>query len=79
MQVASQDDWVSSKVIVSRIYGEDVKDNSHRYFKEKIASKPDFPRAADFGGTKVWNWGEISDHLKKERDSQKAGRPRVNG
>lgn len=78
MQLKSDDDWITSKVIVRRIYGDSVKDNSHRYFQEKIASKPDFPRPSDFGGTKVWNWGEISDYLKRKRDTQKVGRPREN-
>ena len=72
----SQDDWVTSQTIVKRIYGDNVRERSHDNFRAKIASKPDFPKSSKFGGTEVWNWGEISDYLRKQREVQKVGRPR---
>lgn len=68
MSINSKDDWITAKVIVSRINGGNVKDNSDRYFMQHIASQPDFPKPSRFGRTKVWNWGEVSNYLKRKRE-----------
>lgn len=65
--IASKDDWVTAEVIVSRIKGNSVKDNSHKYFRENIACQPNFPKPSKFGKTQVWNWGEVSEYFFRIR------------
>lgn len=72
----SYDDWITAKELVRRIHGEDTSENADRYFKQHIASKPNFPKPSRFGKTRVWCWGEVSDYLRTEREKQGVGRPR---
>lgn len=66
--IDSKDDWVTAKVIVQRINGGSAKNTSDQYFVQHIASKPGFPRPSKFGKTRVWNWREVSDYLRAERE-----------
>lgn len=68
IMIDSKDDWVTAKAIVQRINGGNAKDTSGQYFVQNIASKPNFPKPSRFGKTKVWNWREVSDYLRAERE-----------